>query len=451
MTKSGRTIEPIYSFGPVSVHGGLGAYGSSSYAARPSAAAYASPMQYSAPAPYPYAMSYGMSPHRHHLLHHSLTMTRGGPIDYKPEVVYYDAPEPVYVEAEEHEVRSPQPMSLYCQTVKSKDLGKALPPVEEKANNTLDEGTVQGHIERVNQIKDEITQLNRAAQRIVDQQERLARMQEEHIAAVSVKSADPYVAPLLRYQQEMRTPPYGYGYGMGYMRPPIYRENEEVAPKESTTGGNYRREPSEESTQQVKPSAPVVVAKKADVAPKAREEPVEQTQAPQPPPPAPYSPSYDQREVFYPSYGGYYGYRGEPAAYGSGYYRSEPPALLRSETGFPVSPMLFKSNGNVANYPTNQEDVKFFMRMLDMGKRMGVLSKEFEPSGVSPVNMNKEDDARKTEDLLDDLVSGGVSSKPKEKKEDEPSKIDVISPVQQDPQPAVSSRKDRRGLVMKKP
>lgn len=364
--KGARTIEPIYSFGPVSVNGAGGYSGGSGYssyshqgAVKPYSSSYAS--SYAAPAGLQFHAMIPYMIHRQPLSHHSFANVQA-----KPEVAYYfDNQEPVVVEGEEHghaQQSTNSPVSLYCQSMKSKDLIKTLAP-EGKANATEDDFSAQGHIERVNEIKEEISQLNQAAQRIVDQQEKLAQMQQEHIN-MAERNANPEMRSYpMRGPSRIRRPHLGY------------RENEDLmppAPKEDAKAEH------DEMMRQVYP---------------------------------------------YSGYDNYYG------------YRSAWPYMPAYQTGLPI----YKTHVAPENH---QDDVEFFMRMLDMGKRMGVLSKNFQPSMALPSAPVKKEEEVKSEGLIDDLMDG-ETQKGAEKASDSPATLNVATEA-----PKISLiKKDKRALL----
>lgn len=365
--KGARTIEPIYSFGPVSVNGAGSAYGSA-YGSALSHQASIKPFSYGASSSYaaqPGLQFHAMIPYMiHRQPHHSLHAAVPTPI--KPEISYYfDNSEPVYVESEDHgethaqQSPSSSPVSLYCQSLKSKDLVKTLTPVEvePKSNTTEDSFDTSDHIQRVNEIKEEISQLNQAAQRIVDQQEKLAQMQQQHIA-MAERSAN----------LEMRNFPMR---GPTRIRRPFIRENEDTGmPKEDAK--------------------------------------------------AEHGEMMMRQGYGYP-YEGYYG------------YRSAWPYMPAYETGLPI----YKAHTTPESH---QDDVEFFMKMLDMGKRMGVLSKDFKPSMALPEAQTKKEDEPKPEGLLDDLAYGDMQKGAEKSEETVTTEVPKM----------VLGKKDKRGLLARK-
>lgn len=79
--------------------------------------------------------------------------------------------------------------------------------------NEDDERKLREHMRQVNEIREEINQLNRAAQKIVDQQERLAEMQQRHLWKSEDKGTYSQYNPLRMY---VLPPPYSRANALAY-------------------------------------------------------------------------------------------------------------------------------------------------------------------------------------------------------------------------------------------
>lgn len=119
-------------------------------------------------------------------------------------------PQPVFASSDNTLICQPvrsQRVDTYPDYIYKPDiaLDKSLNISESKYST--EEGKIQDHLRKVNEIKDEITQLNRAAQRIVDQQERLTQMQQQqqHWGGSSMSSS-------LQGASHIHSPYMGSGY-----------------------------------------------------------------------------------------------------------------------------------------------------------------------------------------------------------------------------------------------